>query len=452
VDGLRFARRNGGNMPNQAKFMMAAAVAIIAGILTVGAVAQGAGKAVPDAQVEANVLKALAGAPELAGQSITTTTVYGVVTLSGSVQNEALRTKAETLASRAAGVQKVVDELILGAGDNQAGTDRGAPQGSAVADAQATQPLLQSDGTMAPAGQQDPQYPQQAGTSQGGQGMGSGDPNAAPTQSAGNYPPGSYPAQGGPQYRQPYGSSYGPPPGYSGQSGYSNDRPQAQQQYGAQQAGATVTIPSGALIRIRINQSLDSDRTKSGASFDGIVVNDVVAGGEVAIPRGASVQGTVVSATKSGALAGRGELSLTLTQVTMGGKSFPVVSDIWAHNGGDKTTETINKTALGTGIGALFGAAAGGGEGAAIGAGIGGALGLGSSATSGRGQVYVPSEGMLTFHLAQQATVTTVGQAEMDRLAYGVPAGGGEQRQLRPRYPQPYYGPAYYRPYSPYPY
>ena len=73
----------------------------------------------PDAQVEASVLKGLAGAPDLANQAITTTTVYGVVTLSGSVESEALRTEAETIASRTAGVQKVIDELTLGAANAQ---------------------------------------------------------------------------------------------------------------------------------------------------------------------------------------------------------------------------------------------------------------------------------------------------------------------------------------------
>ena len=57
----------------------------------------------PDAQVEANILKALAGAPDLANQAITTTTVYGVVTLSGAVPTEALRVEAETIASKTAG-------------------------------------------------------------------------------------------------------------------------------------------------------------------------------------------------------------------------------------------------------------------------------------------------------------------------------------------------------------
>ena len=76
-----------------------------------------AASTMPDAQVEANVLKALAGAPDLANQPMTTTTVYGVVTLSGSVETEAQRTEAETIASRTRGVKKVVDEMTL-SGEN----------------------------------------------------------------------------------------------------------------------------------------------------------------------------------------------------------------------------------------------------------------------------------------------------------------------------------------------
>jgi hypothetical protein len=158
----------------------------------------------------------------------------------------------------------------------------------------------------------------------------------------------------------------------------------------------------------------------------------------------------VVDAKKSGAVSGRGELSLQLNQVVLGGQTFPIVSDVWTHTGGDKTTQSVNSTVVGGVLGALVGAAAGGGQGAAIGAGVGGALGLGASAASGSGQMYIPAEGMLTFHLAQPATVATVSQQEMDRLAQGVPRNGGPQ-QLQRRYPQPYYGPAYYRPY-PYPY
>src|ERR1035437_4419740 len=130
--------------------------AVLAATLDFGAVAPAqtqapAAKQMPDAQVEANVLKALAAAPDLANQPMTSTTVYGVVTLSGSVQTEALRTEAETIASRTAGVQKVVDEMTLSgdAANAQPMPDSGAG-GSAVQDAQGTNANLQSDGTMAP--------------------------------------------------------------------------------------------------------------------------------------------------------------------------------------------------------------------------------------------------------------------------------------------------------------
>ena len=413
------------------------ALTLVLGCSTV-ALAQ-AVKTVPDAQVEASVLKALANASDLANQPMTTTTVYGVVTLSGSVQTEAQRTEAETIVSRTVGVKKVVDEMTLSG-------DAAQP---APAD-QGMNPNLQSNGTMAP-----PQGSPDQNNAQQPQ-------NQSPSQANGpSYGPGA------PEYRQPYyPGGYAPPPNYgqnnngapqvqqAQQPGYPQPQPGYAQRpgyyapaYAGQQAGEVVTIPAGALLRMRINQTLDSSRTKPGERFDGIVVNDVAAGGAVAIPRGAAVQGVVVDAKKSGALVGRGELSLQLTQVTLGGKSYPIVSDIWAHNGADKTVQSVDSVAVGGLFGALLGAAAAGGKGAAIGAGVGAGLGLGSSAASGGGQVFVPSEGLLTFHLAQPATVSTLSQAEMDRLAQVVPTSGPQQ-QLQRRYPPVYYGPVY----RPYPY
>ena len=115
---------------------------LTAGLLLVGGVvvAQTKAATMPDAQIEANVLKALAGAPQLADQSITSTTVYGTVTLNGMVRDEPSRDLAEHLAANAAGVQKVVDQLTIGA------------PGAANGDLQTTgtNPNLQSDGTIAP--------------------------------------------------------------------------------------------------------------------------------------------------------------------------------------------------------------------------------------------------------------------------------------------------------------
>lgn len=438
---------------------------------------------VPDAQVESDVLRALASNPKLADQTITSNTVYGTVTLSGSVRDEDSRKLAETIVSRTPGVQKVIDELTLGSETASALPATSAT--SSGADGDGSNPLLQSDGTIAsapspgipegaqqpPAGQDQQQpYPQQPPSPAGQQPQyGQQQPYGQPVPQGGQqqpYPPAQQPQSGQQsQYPQPpYARQqpYGQQPGYPQQQPYGQqpyNRPYAAQPpadgqpgvpYGAQRGGMAVTVPNGSMLRVRINEGLDSKHTQPGTAFQAIVLNDVVADGYVAIPRGASVQGTVITVEKAGALKGRGELALQLNSVTLGGRTYPIASDVWSNTGGDKTARTVNN-AIGLGaVGAIIGGVAGGGAGAAVGAGLGGAAGVGASAASGGGQAFIPPEAILTFHLTQPAAVATVSQAEMDRLGYGVPAGA----QMRRRYaqPPPPYGYPVYYPRYPYPY
>ena len=503
------------SLSGDAALHIAGRAVLIAGFLAGAATAQ---MSLPDAQVEASVLKALASAPELATEQITTRTVNGTVTLSGAVSTEQARTRAEQLAANTNGVLKVVDELRLGTessaslpapivpgasplvllsdgtygpaptGDGQIVAAPGAPQSSATmaprgapvpqrnnpeADQQLDleieqhQSASQGNGQVAPgpAGQPNlqaapnqypypPQYPNQ-----------NADQNADPIQS----PNGQYPNQSPngqyPTDQAQAGSSQGVSPGYPyprrpmyypGYQPYAPAPGQNPQQAG-QVAGQQVVVPNGTLLRVRVNQMLRSDKTQPGTTFDAIVVNDVVANGLIAIPRGSAVQGAVIDAKGSGALTGRGEMSIQLTSVFLAGKSYPLVTNVWAHNGGDKTIETVNKTAGFGAAGALIGALAGGGVGAAIGGGVGAAAGLGSSAASGHGQVIVPSEAIVTFHTAQPATLVTVSQQEMQRLAYGVPPGA-DGRSVPRAYPSGYaapgygpgYAPGYYPGYYPY--
>jgi hypothetical protein len=393
-------------------------------LVAVGTVPGQAQDAMPDSQVEANVLKALAGAPELASQNITTNTVYGVVTLTGNVPDEATRTKAENLAANASGVKKVVDELQVGAAATvQSAGAQGAPAPGMV---------LQSDGTYAPAQSSDaagapapgtapasgsvmndPDHDQSAYSQPPNGQAGNGQPNsnAAPPYAQG--PPQSYPQQsnGYPQQSNSYPQNSYPRNNYPPQNsyppnGYSQNG--AAQPWGGQVAGQPVVVPAGTTIRIRVNRLL------------------------------------VVDSKTSGAISGRGELSLQLTSIAMGGQVYPVTSDVWSRQGPDKTGQTVGNAA-GLGIaGALIGAIAGRGPGAAIGAGVGAGAGVAASAASPKGQVVVPPEGMLTFNLSQPANLTTVSEAEMQRLAYGVPNGAPPREPL---YARPY--PRYYPPYPP---
>jgi len=406
----------------------------VGGVLVVGSGNVGyAQQPIPDAQVEANVLKAMASAPELASQTIQTNTVYGVVTLTGTVADESLRTKAETLAANAVGVKKVVDQLQLGA---------------QAADANQPGPgkVLLSDGTYGPAtddgGAQVPAGSPQPGTAPA-TGAVMNDPDhdqAQLSQPANSQPQEGASAAAYPQYPQ-YPQNGQQPPRYP-QGRYAQNGGAAP--WGGQAAGQAVTIPESTMVRIRVNRFLASDQLKPGDAFDGVVANDVVAGGFVAIPRGAAVQGKVVDAKSSGAISGRGELSLELTSVTLGGKVYPISTHVLTQVGPDKTTETVNRAA-GLGVmGALIGAVAGRGAGAAIGAGAGVAAGVGASAANPHRQAIIPAEGMVAFNLAAPAKVETVSEQEMQRLAYGVPAG-----QRQPLYARPV--PAYYPAYPPYP-
>ena len=393
---------------------------------SVGLVAQSApsGSAMPDAQIESNVLRALASASELSTQNIQTSTVYGTVTISGNVHDEAMRTKAENLVARTQGVKKVVDQLTLGDDPMPTSASDGQPQPDPSQGSVPQGQVLMSDGTYGPASGAPVQ----------------GDPNGPPpsnqqAQGGGNNqpPPPGYNQPGPPQGRQPLyanGGGYAPPQGVPG----------------GQRAGMPVTVPPGAMLRIRINRGLTSQQTQPGTNFDGTVLTDVIADGAVAIPRGATVQGTVLDAKKAGVFKGHGELALQLTGLTLGGQIYPIATQVWVSDGGDKTAGTVNRTVGTSAVGALIGALAGGGEGAAIGAGVGAGAGLASSAGGPRGQVMIPPESVLTFTTAQPTPVRTVSEGEMQRLSYAAGPGTPPNRPMR-RYYSPYsgyyYGPAY---------
>jgi hypothetical protein len=199
------------------------------------------------------------------------------------------------------------------------------------------------------------------------------------------------------------------------------------------------------MLRIRINRGLDSNHIQPGTTFDGTVLNDLPAGGAIAIPRGATVQGTVVDARKAGALSGQGALSLEIDSVTLGGVTYPLQTQLWQQQGRNKSTSTVD-SALGLGaLGAIIGGIAGGGAGAAVGAAAGAGVGVAGSAASPGGRVVVPPEAVIAFQLAQPAVVKTVSEQEMSRLAYAAGPNPQQQQQMR-RYYSPYYG-YYYAPY-----
>lgn len=418
----------------------------------------------PDAQVQANVLRDMAKEPSLAQQQIQASTAFGVVTLTGNVTDDRARDLAERVASHSDGVTKVVDQLSVGTANASTSVPQDEQRAASIAppppgnEPQGPPPpqqnVDQQDSEQPQYSQsQPPAYPQTQGQPYSqAQGQPSYDEQQAP-------PP---PQQGqrrriyrrdyeqgmaqGNQY--PQDGQYGPPQRYQGQR-YQQGNP----------GGATVTIPAGTPVSVRLSRWLSSGRVAPGHVFEGFVSNDVMAGGQIALPRGTQVTGTVVDVTQPGALKGSGSITLQLQSAMLGGNQYPLQSEPWTINGHDKTGQTVGTTAVMGIFGALIGGAVGGGGGALAGAGIGAAGGLGISAASGGGNAVIPGEARVTFRLDQPSTVTTVSESEMSRMGSNV---GPESGYARPGYPAPAYAapypaygygyPGYGYPYYGYPY
>lgn len=330
----------------------------------------------PDADIQTDVATALAQSPQLQGQSITSATIQGDVTLSGAVQDESSKQLAQQVAAGVSGVRSVENNLTVKSPSAQ----QTAPASSESPNEQVPPP---------------PPYDQ-----------GVSNPNQ-------NYPPTQEQVPGYPEQR-----TY-PQPGY-------------------QQPSGPVTVPAGTLLNVRTSEPLDSKRTQAGTTFQATVASDIYEGNVLAIPRGAVLTGQVTGAKKAGDLAGKYGLQLQITSLSLGGQIYPLTTDAWTGEAPNKAGYSAANTAGLAGLGAVIGAIAGGGPGAAIGAVAGGVTGLGASAATKGPQVVIPPEALLQFHLAAPLTVTPVSYQEAQRLQASVTPRQPElQRRRVYVYPYP---------------
>jgi hypothetical protein len=417
-----------------------------------------------DLAIQSDVLKALSSYPDISGEHITATTRNGTVTLAGTASSDTAKNQAQVVAATVDGVSSVVNNVTVtggGAGNNQANASDPADANQAQDDPQPVQQAQSTD----PNQQQAPYKPQdqpQPGTS-GQWGQAGPPPDAQNGQipqqpqadaQSDQYPgqdPGQSPApgNGAPPQRPAYNGQY-PQQGYPptqqsyGQQGY------GQQHYGGQNSSyaaphlssAPLTLQPGTLFSIRTSEPLDSRRLKGGETFQATVAQDMYQGQYLAIPRGAVLQGRVIGVKKPGALRGDAGFALQITSLTLGGQTYPVLTDTFATDTRGKGGYTTANTVGGAAIGALIGAVAGGGPGAAIGAVAGGTVGLGASAASAGPRSIMPPETLLTFHLKAPLTVNPISLAEVQQLQASV---APPRRPVRPRPPYPY---GYY-PYPP---
>jgi BON domain len=171
-----------------------------------------------------------------------------------------------------------------------------------------------------------------------------------------------------------------------------------------------VVIPAGTVLTVTTTQALSSKTSQAGQTFLATLAQPVSGERGTALPKGATVSGTVVTAKTKGKIKGEGELALALTSISTKGHTYKIETNVLSSTVKGKGKRTAATTGGGAAGGALIGGIAGGGKGAGIGALVGAGAGLVGGAFTGNKQIEIPAESALTFTLAAPLTLRPRGE------------------------------------------
>jgi hypothetical protein len=160
-------------------------------------------------------------------------------------------------------------------------------------------------------------------------------------------------------------------------------------------------VPAGTAVRVRLDQALDTARNRAGDRFTASLATPVRVDEKVVLPKNTPFSGRVVSAKPSGRLRGRAYMALALDSFELDGKTYRIHTSSNSRASSSHKKRNLALIGGGSGLGALIGGIAGGGKGALIGAGAGAAAGTTGAAITGRKNVRLPAETVLSFVLRE---------------------------------------------------
>lgn len=336
---------------------------------------------VDDTSLTTAVQSRLSGDGALTNESIQAGVEKGIVTLNGTVSNEAARSLAAADAAQVSGIKTVVNNLTVQAPVAAVPPPPPPPPPAPVKSKPEAKPKKPRP---TPAPIERPQMAQ----------------NTPP-------PPPPSPAPAAAPVPAPP-----PPPAFK-----------------------TVTVPSGTTIPVRITQTLDSATTQQGQSFSGTVATDIMADGLVAIRQGTPVSGRVSAVQEAAHYKGNSLLTVELVSLNRHGDSVAISTQPYSVEGKGRGKNTIAKVGGGAAVGAILGGIFGGGKGAAIGSAAGAGVGAGANTVTRGQQVQIPSESLVNFALTNTLSIRVSTSDTLSTHTSGGNTNGGQRR--RPMNPPP---------------
>jgi len=339
-------------------------------LLAVCLIAAGCSKAPTDAQLASQVQEKFSQDSGLQGKQLSAQAANGVVTLAGTVENDAQRDAAARYASSTLGVKEVVNNLVVT-----------PPAPPPVAQEAPPPPPVEEPKPAPPVKKQVVRKKKPEATEMAAGGAATA-ATAAAMQDHQPAAPVAPPVQAAP-----------PPP------------PPPQK----------VTIPSGTALAVRLVDPIDTEKNQPGETFRASLSSPLSVEGNIVIPAGYDVEGHIVDVKSAGKFAGQSLLILQLDRIAVADKSYSITTDQYKREGSSRGKNTAEKVGAGAAIGAIIGGIAGGGKGAGIGAAAGGGLGGGVQAATKGQQIKLPSETILNFTLQGPLTVIPAGNKNADR-------------------------------------
>ncbi len=166
-----------------------------------------------------------------------------------------------------------------------------------------------------------------------------------------------------------------------------------------------ITVPAGTTIVVRMIDTVDSERNRVGDAFLASLDEPIVVNNQVVAQKGEDVEGRLSEVREAGRIAGKSELQLELTAITISGTGYAISTGNYEVAGEGRGARSAKVIGGGAALGAIIGAIAGGGKGAAIGAATGAGAGTAIQVLTKGEQVRVPSETRLSFELNRPIVV-----------------------------------------------
>jgi hypothetical protein len=94
-------------------------------------------------------------------------------------------------------------------------------------------------------------------------------------------------------------------------------------------------VPANTVIYVRLRESITSATARTGQGFAAVLDDPLLVADQTIAPQGADVTGTVVAARQSGRLNTAGYVRITLSSITLNGKTFTMQTNSALAGGGN---------------------------------------------------------------------------------------------------------------------